>query len=62
LEKLGTPGMQLITTLVEQLDGELELSRKNGTKFIIRFPVIEKNKRKITRYRRQSQKISLVKP
>jgi two-component sensor histidine kinase len=27
----------LVTTLVEQLDGELELKRNNGTEFIIRF-------------------------
>ncbi len=43
LENSGTLGMQLITTLVEQLDGELELNRKNGTEFTIRFTVIEKN-------------------
>ncbi|AKB77481.1 sensory transduction histidine kinase [Methanosarcina horonobensis HB-1 = JCM 15518] len=39
LENPDTLGMQLITTLVEQLDGELELNRKNGTKFTIRFAV-----------------------
>jgi two-component sensor histidine kinase len=35
--------MQLITTLVEQLDGEFELKRNNGTEFTVRFTVIEKN-------------------
>jgi two-component sensor histidine kinase len=32
-------GLQLVTTLVEQLDGEYELKRDNGTEFIIRFSV-----------------------
>ena len=36
-------GFQLVTTLVDQLDGELELKRKNGTEFTIRFTVIEKS-------------------
>jgi two-component sensor histidine kinase len=35
-------GLQLVATLVDQLDGELELKRDNGTEFIIRFSVIEK--------------------
>jgi PAS domain S-box-containing protein len=42
---LGNPkslGMQLITTLVDQLDGELELKRSNETEFTIRFTVTEK--------------------
>lgn len=43
LENPDTLGMQLINTLVEQLDGELKLNRKNGTEFTIKFPVIEKN-------------------
>jgi two-component sensor histidine kinase len=33
----------LVTTLVDQLDGELELKRDNGTEFIIRFNVTERN-------------------
>lgn len=30
-------GLQLVTNLVEQIDGNIELKRDNGTKFIIRF-------------------------
>jgi len=30
-------GMQLVTTLVEQIDGTIELNRKGGTGFIIKF-------------------------
>jgi len=36
-------GLQLVATLVDQLDGELELKRDNGTEFIMRFTVTEKN-------------------
>jgi len=43
VEYLDTLGFQLITTLIEQLDGELELKRDNGTTFIIRFTLTEMN-------------------
>lgn len=43
IEDLDSLGLQLVSTLVEQLDGELELKRDNGTEFIIRFAVIEKD-------------------
>ena len=33
--------MQLVSTLVDQLDGELELKRDGGTEFSIRFTVEE---------------------
>ena len=36
-------GLQLVTSLVDQLDGEIELKRDNGTEFTIRFKVIEKS-------------------
>jgi two-component sensor histidine kinase len=36
-------GFQLVTTLVDQLDGELELKSENGTEFTIRFTVKEKS-------------------
>jgi PAS domain S-box-containing protein len=36
-------GLQLVTSLVEQLDGELELKRDIGTEFIIRFTIEENN-------------------
>lgn len=41
IENLHSLGMQLITSLVEQLDGEFELKRGNGTEFTIRFTVME---------------------
>ncbi|MDR3667408.1 MAG: hypothetical protein P4L35_11250 [Ignavibacteriaceae bacterium] len=40
---LDSLGLQLVTSLVDQLDGELELKRDNGTEFAIRFTVTEKN-------------------
>jgi two-component sensor histidine kinase len=43
IEDLDTLGMQLVTSLVDQLDGELELKKKDGTEFTIRFTVIEKD-------------------
>ena len=43
LKDLDSLGMQLVTTLVDQLDGEFELKRDNGTEFITRFKVTEKN-------------------
>ena len=43
IEDLDSLGLQLVTTLVDQLDGELELKRNNGTEFTVRFTVTEKN-------------------
>lgn len=43
IEDLDSLGFQLITTLVDQLDGELELKRNAGTEFSIRFAVKEVN-------------------
>jgi PAS domain S-box-containing protein len=42
-EELDSLGMQLVASLVDQLDGELELKRNNGTEFTVRFKIIEKN-------------------
>jgi PAS domain S-box-containing protein len=39
IENLDTLGMQLVTSLVDQLDGELELKRDKGAEFIIRFTI-----------------------
>lgn len=39
LENPDSLGIQLISTLVDQLDGELELKRDNGTKYTIKFTV-----------------------
>jgi two-component sensor histidine kinase len=43
IENIDSLGLQLVTILVDQLDGELELRRDNGTKFTIRFMVTENN-------------------
>ena len=43
IEDLDSLGFQLVTSLVDQLDGELELKRNNGTGFTMRFTVTEKN-------------------
>ncbi|HEY3362732.1 MAG TPA: histidine kinase dimerization/phosphoacceptor domain -containing protein [Methanosarcina sp.] len=45
IEELNSLGLQLVTTLVDQLDAELELKRNNGTEFIIRFNVPESNQK-----------------
>lgn len=37
LENPDTLGLQLVSILVDQLDGEIELKRDKGTKFIIKF-------------------------
>jgi len=42
---IGSLGFQLVTILVDQLDGELELKSKNGTEYTIRFTVIEKSEK-----------------
>jgi two-component sensor histidine kinase len=43
IEDLDSLGFQLVTSLVDQLDGELELKRNNGTEFTMRFTVTEKD-------------------
>ncbi len=47
LEDLDSLGMQLVTTLIDQLDGELELKRINGTEFTMKFKVTEKKMNKL---------------
>ncbi len=42
IENSDTLGIQLVTILVDQLDGELELKKDSGTEFVIRFTVVEK--------------------
>ena len=37
IENTQTLGLQLISSLVEQLEGDIKLDRTNGTKFIIKF-------------------------
>jgi PAS domain S-box-containing protein len=41
IKDLNSLGLQLVTTLVDQLDGELEIRRSNGTEFIIKFTVVQ---------------------
>jgi PAS domain S-box-containing protein len=43
IAELNSLGLQLVVSLVDQLDGKLEINRKNGTEFIIRFTVTENN-------------------
>jgi two-component sensor histidine kinase len=43
-ESSASLGLQLVSILVDQLGGKLELKRDSGTEFIIRFTVAEKNK------------------
>jgi two-component sensor histidine kinase len=42
IDDLDTLGFQLITTLIDQLDGGLELKRNNGTEFTMKFTVTKK--------------------
>ncbi|WP_229388599.1 PocR ligand-binding domain-containing protein [Methanosarcina sp. DH2] len=42
LENTETLGLQLVNILVEQLDGQVELKRDNGTEFVISFGAEEK--------------------
>jgi len=42
LEDSDTLGIQLVTILVDQLDGELDLNRDSGTEFTIKITVAEK--------------------
>jgi len=44
IEDLDSLGLQLITTPVDQFDGELELKRNSGTEFTIRFSIKETDK------------------
>ncbi|HEY3361689.1 MAG TPA: PAS domain S-box protein [Methanosarcina sp.] len=41
--ELDSLGLQLITTLVNQLDGELDIKNNNGTEFVIRFTLEDNN-------------------
>ena len=42
-ESSDSLGLQLVTILVDQLNGVLELNRNNGTEFIIRFTAADNN-------------------
>lgn len=43
IEDLGSLGMQLVVSLIDQMNGELELKRNNGTEFTMKFTVTEKD-------------------
>lgn len=47
IKNLDSLGLQLVTFLVDQLDGELKLKTDNGTEFVIKFTVAEKNNRNL---------------
>ncbi|HPS90409.1 MAG TPA: sensor histidine kinase [Methanosarcina vacuolata] len=40
LENPASLGMQLVNTLIDQLEGKLELKKGNGTEFTIKFRVM----------------------
>jgi PAS domain S-box-containing protein len=42
IEDFDSLGLQLVSSLIDQLDGELELKRNNGTEFIMKYKVTEK--------------------
>jgi two-component sensor histidine kinase len=44
LAKTDSLGLQLVTILTSQIDGKLELSRNNGTRFSLRFPAKKRKK------------------
>jgi two-component sensor histidine kinase len=50
IEDLDSLGLQLVTTLVDQLDGELELKKNKGTEFTIRFTAPENNNPKLVKH------------
>ncbi|HEX2959811.1 MAG TPA: sensor histidine kinase, partial [Chitinispirillaceae bacterium] len=43
IQNLDSLGLQLVTSFVDQLDGELEIKRSNGTEFTVKFTVTEKD-------------------
>ncbi len=45
LDKTATLGLQLVNSLVNQIDGKIELDRSNGTEFKITFKELEYKKR-----------------
>jgi two-component sensor histidine kinase len=45
LEKIDSLGLQLVKTLVGQLDGNLEIDERNGTTFTIKFEELLYKKR-----------------
>ena len=42
IEHLDSLGLQLVTSLVNQLNGKLDLKRNNGMEFTVRFTITEK--------------------
>lgn len=47
IENIESLGLQLVTALVKQIDGNLILDNSNGTKFTISFNTLNKKERKI---------------
>ncbi len=48
IEELDSLGLQLVTSLVSQLNGELKINRNIGSEFIIRFNIKEKDNKTLT--------------
>ncbi len=47
IENINSLGLQLVTALVRQIDGKLNLDNSDGTKFTISFKTLDKKERKI---------------
>jgi PAS domain S-box-containing protein len=45
IECLDSLGLQLVNSLIEQLDGKLQMKRNGGTEFTIRFAVAKKSRK-----------------
>ena len=62
IEDIESLGLQLVTSLIDQLDGELELKRNNGTEFTMRFTEAKKCKNQLIRACELNRKINCIKP
>ena len=49
IEDIESLGLQLVTSLIDQLDGKFELKRNSGTEFTMRFTEAEKCKYQLIR-------------
>jgi len=47
IDDIENLGFQLVTSLMDQLDGKLELKRNNGTEFTMKFTVKEQSKNQL---------------
>jgi two-component sensor histidine kinase len=49
IEDIESLGLQLVTSLIDQLDGKFELKRNSGTEFTMRFTEAEKCEHQLIR-------------